>query len=242
MSATAGIVIIGDEILSGKVQDTNSPWLAKELRALGTGLERIIVIPDEEDLIARTVREFSETFTWVFTSGGIGPTHDDLTIAAIAKGLGRKVLRAPELEDVIRGWFAGAVPEHALKMAEIVEGTMLHWHEKVKYPVMQVENIFIFPGIPEIMRKDFDIVREKFRGDAYHLRIFYLQVLESELASTLHDLLADYPDIACGSYPVIGNPDWHVRVTLESRDVEYLESASEALRRRLDPAVIHAVE
>ena len=242
MNPTAAVLVIGNEILSGKVQDTNSPFLAKEVRALGTSLERIVVVPDEMDTIAEHVRALSQAYTWVFTSGGVGPTHDDITIAAIAQGLGRAVVRPPKLVELLTQWFPGDVPDAALKMAETVEGTQLIWHESIKFPVMQVENIFIFPGIPAILQRDFAVVREQFRGDAYHLRVLYLRVFESDVAKTLHELIADFPEIACGSYPVIDNPDWRVRVTLESNDAEYLERASASLRDRLDPAVIHAIE
>ena len=242
-SPTAGVLIIGNEILSGKVQDANSPYLAKELRALGTSLERIIVVPDEYDAIVPNVLALSKAYTWVFTSGGVGPTHDDITIAAIARALGRDVLRPPELMDIIRGFFPdGRTTEASFKMADTVAGTTLHHHDSIRFPVMQVENIFILPGIPEIFRRDFEAIREMFRGEAYHLRTFYLQMYESDLAETLNVWLEDFPDIACGSYPVIGNRDWHVRVTVESKDAGYLESAVTALRDRLDPAAIFAVE
>ena len=243
MSSTAGILIIGNEILSGKVQDANSPYLAKELRELGTSLERIIVVPDEYDAIVPNVLELSRNYRWVFTSGGVGPTHDDITIAAIARALGREVNRPAELVTIIESFFPdGQAPDASFKMAEVVEGTTLHHHESIRFPVMQVENIFVFPGIPEIFRRDFEAVRETFRDDAYHLRTFYLQMWESDLAETLNVWLEEFPEVACGSYPVMGNRDWHVRVTVESKDAGYLASAVESLRSRLDPARIFALE
>ncbi len=243
MDSTAGILIIGNEILSGKVQDANSPYLAKELRALGTSLERIIVVPDEFDAIMPNLVELSRRYTWVFTSGGVGPTHDDITIAAIARALDREVTQAPELAAIIRSFFPeGEAPKASFKMAEIVDGTTLHYHESIRFPVMQVENIFILPGIPEIFRRDFEAVRETFRDAAYHLRTFYLQMRESDLAETLNVWLTEFPEIACGSYPVIGNQDWHVRVTVESKDPAYLETAAASLHARLDPDRIFAVE
>ena len=88
---TAAIIIIGNEILSGKVTDLNSPYLSQELRYLGVDLQRIITIPDEMELIGKTVQQYSQEFTWVFTSGGIGPTHDDMTMSAIAQAFGEKL-------------------------------------------------------------------------------------------------------------------------------------------------------
>lgn len=240
---TAGILIIGNEILSGKVQDANSPFLAKELRELGTDLERIIVVPDEMDVIVEHIQRLAEDYTWVFTTGGIGPTHDDITIAAIAKALGREVVRHPELLQIITGFFgAEPPPEAGLKMAEVPDGTVLHMSDDIRFPVMQAENIFIFPGIPEILRRNFAAIREMFRADAFHLRNFYLQAWESDLAEILNEWLLEFPDVACGSYPVMGNADWHVRVTVESRDTVYLNNACASLKERLDPSIIFAIE
>ena len=98
MGVTAGIVIVGNEILSGKVADTNSVFLARELRAVGAELCRVVVVADEIGEIAEVVRDFAQRFHVVFTSGGVGPTHDDVTIAGVAKGLGRTVVRHPEIE------------------------------------------------------------------------------------------------------------------------------------------------
>src|ERR1041385_2602845 len=102
-AATAGIVIIGDEILSGKFADENAAFLIGELRALGVELRRIVVIPDDLDDIATTVVDMSARVTHAFTSGGVGPTHDDVTMAGIARGFGTRVVREPVLEAKVRG-------------------------------------------------------------------------------------------------------------------------------------------
>ena len=94
---TAGIIIIGNEILSGKVTDINSPYLCVELRILGVEVKQIITIPDIPEIVGKTVLDFSERFTWVFTSGGIGPTHDDITVASIAQGFGTKLFESPQI-------------------------------------------------------------------------------------------------------------------------------------------------
>jgi len=99
---SAGIVVIGNEILSGKVEDTNSAFLARELRQLGVALKRITVIPDELEVIAEVVRDFHQGFDVVFTSGGVGPTHDDITMEGVALALGRRIVRHPLLEGKIR--------------------------------------------------------------------------------------------------------------------------------------------
>ena len=101
---TAGIIIIGNEILSGKVTDINSPYLCKELRILGVEVKQIITIPDISEIIGKTVLDFSERYTWVFTSGGIGPTHDDITVASIAQGFGTKLFESPQIIKAIQNY------------------------------------------------------------------------------------------------------------------------------------------
>src|SRR5919198_2175325 len=105
MARTAGIVIIGNEILSGKVQDVNAAYLVRELRLLGVDVQKISVIPDDIEVIAAEVSAFSHQFDMVFTSGGVGPTHDDVTIEGIAKAFGRRVVREPELEQKLRDFY-----------------------------------------------------------------------------------------------------------------------------------------
>ncbi|MFM8408750.1 MAG: molybdopterin-binding protein, partial [Alphaproteobacteria bacterium] len=136
MPRTAGIVVIGNEILSGKVVDTNSPYMASELRALGVELRRVTTIPDELDVIGDTVREFSGAFDVVFTSGGVGPTHDDVTIEGIARGFGRAVVRHPELEAGLRKYLGDRLNAAHLKMAEVPEGAELVPDTNLGFPTI----------------------------------------------------------------------------------------------------------
>src|SRR5512138_1709286 len=111
MARTAGIILIGNELLSGKVADANAVYLCRELRALGVDVRRIVVIPDEVDRIAAEVAEFSQSFDVVFTSGGVGPTHDDVTIEGIARAFGVPVVRHPTLVALLQGYYQGAATE-----------------------------------------------------------------------------------------------------------------------------------
>ncbi len=224
-TTSAGLVIIGNEILSGKVQDTNSPFLATQLRAAGVMLERIIVIPDEIDVIAQTVREYSNVYDLVFTSGGVGPTHDDLTIAGVAAGLGRRVVRHPQLESALREFFRGGVEESHLRLADVVEGTELLADGNLKFPTFLVENIYVLPGIPEIFRDKVKAIRDRFATDPFYLRVIYLREQETAIAGYLNRTLEAFPDLLLGSYPKLNNPEYKVRLTLESKDRDYLEGA-----------------
>ena len=123
---TAGILVIGNEILSGKVVDTNSPYLCERLRELGVDVERIVTIPDVIETIASEVKAMSETYDYVFTSGGIGPTHDDLTIEGVAAAFGRPVeIDESELEEMLRSAIGEDLNEGQLKMAKVPAGATL---------------------------------------------------------------------------------------------------------------------
>src|SRR5262245_5825986 len=142
----AGIVVIGNEILSGKTVDSNSAFLARELRKLGVTLKRIAVIPDELDVIEDTIRYFHQQFDVVFTSGGVGPTHDDITIEGVARALGRQVIVHPVLEAKIREYLSGLTINSAhLKMAEVPEGAELLMEDQLRFPTIKVENIYVLP-------------------------------------------------------------------------------------------------
>src|SRR5437870_522164 len=119
---TAAIIVIGNEILSGKVIDTNAVFLTRELRTLGVTLRRVLVIPDEVETIAEAIRMYQRAVDVIFTSGGVGPTHDDVTMAGIARGLGRRVVRHPLLEQKIREFSGDKINDARLKMAEVPEG------------------------------------------------------------------------------------------------------------------------
>jgi len=162
MAKTAGIIIIGDEILSGKFADENAQLLIGELRQLGVELRRIAVIPDDLDDIADTVCRFSERFDYVFTSGGVGPTHDDLTMAAIARAFGTQVVIAPQIERMLRDYWGESLQEANLRLARVPEGAELV-PEGAKWPAVKYRNIYMLPGVPALFKKKFDSIRERFR-------------------------------------------------------------------------------
>ena len=168
---TAAIIVIGNEILSGKVVDTNAAFLTKELRALGVSLRRILVIPDELDDIAEAIRTYRSQFDVIFTSGGVGPTHDDITMDGVARGLGRKVIRHAILEEQIRAYSGDRINDARLKMADVPDGAELIFGGELNFPSVRVENIFILPGIPEFFRDKFMAIKSRFEGDPYFLRV-----------------------------------------------------------------------
>jgi len=238
MANTAGIVLIGNELLSGKVVDANAAYLCRQFRELGVEVRKISVIPDEVELIAREVREFGAAYTWVFTSGGVGPTHDDVTIEGVARGLGVAVVRHPELVARLEELFRERLNPARLKMAEIPDGAELLAMDSLIVPVLAIANVFVFPGVPEIFRQKFEAIKERFREQPFLLRSVYVRIGEGTLAEHLNAMLAEFPELLCGSYPEFSNPEYRVRVTLESKEPDYLERALRNLLDRLPPDAV----
>jgi len=222
---SAGVVVIGNEILSGKVADTNSPFLAGELRPLGVTLRRISTIPDELPLIASEVRQHHEAYDLVFTSGGVGPTHDDVTIEGVAMALGRKVIVHPDIADKLKTFYGEKINAARLKMAEVPEGAELITDVSLNFPTIKVENVYILPGIPEIFRSKFESLKARFNADPYCLKVVYTRVGEGTIAEYLNDTLRTFPELLLGSYPKINHPEYMVKVTLESKDAGYVGRA-----------------
>ena len=229
----AAIIVIGNEILSGKVIDTNAPFLTRELRAIGVTLKRILTIPDEVDEIAEAVKEFRPRYDVVFTSGGVGPTHDDVTMEGIAKGLGRRLVRHPAIETRLREFYKEHVNDARLKMSEVPEGAELLVDGRLGFPTVKCENFYILPGIPELFEQKFEALRERFTATPYTLRVVYTREGEGSIAEHLNATLAAFPDLLLGSYPKLSHPEYTVKLTLESKDPEYVDRALAHLLRLL---------
>lgn len=236
------MVVIGNEILSGKIVDSNSAFLAKELRSLGVSLERILVIPDDVEVIADTVSECASGFDLVFTSGGVGPTHDDITVEGIAHGFGCSVIHHPELRAILEKHLGEDLTAAQLKMTAVPEGSELITDDDLSFPTVLYRNVYILPGIPEIFEAKVSGLRERFRDQPYHLRQVLVRNSEAELAVFLNATLEAFPDLVLGSYPKLGNPDYSVRVTLESLDEDYVDAALADLVGRLPVDSVVSVE
>jgi len=239
---TAGIIIIGNEILSGKVTDTNSPFLARELRKLGVTVQRMTTIPDDVDVIGATVKLFSDAFEIVFTSGGVGPTHDDVTMEGVARGFGRKVIRHPELDKRLREYLGKNANEARMRMADVPDGAELIVDARLGFPTIKCENVYILPGIPEILEQKFQALRDRFAASPYFLRVVFTSEGEGAIAEHLNATMEAFPELMLGSYPKIGDPEYAVKLTLESKDREYVERALAHLLGLLPPGSVVRTE
>lgn len=219
------MLVIGDEILSGKVEDTNTGLVKRELRSLGVALKGVFVIPDELETIAAWIGHLHGKYTYLFTSGGVGPTHDDKTMAGIALGLGRKLVTSAELSADLEQLFGAGFNDAARKMADIPEGAELLRDARLQIPVTKVDEIYVFPGEPGIFTKKFLAIRDRFRSDPFHLARIFTQAEETQLAGRMQDAEARF-QVAVGSYPVYDRADYRVQITVESKDLAQVQAAA----------------
>jgi len=237
---TAGICIIGDEILSGKFVEENAAFLIGELRALGVELRRLTVIPDDLDDIAATVADASRRFDYVFTSGGVGPTHDDVTMAAIARAFGTTVTRHPELEAKVRGYWKDKLADANLRLADVPDGAELAYGKDAVWPVVAYRNVYILPGVPSLFRRKFVDIRDRFRASPVTAARVYTTLDEGVLAPHLDAVVAAHPTVKIGSYPRFSETDFRVLVTLEGADGDAVRAAFEMLSTRIGTALVRS--
>jgi molybdenum cofactor synthesis domain-containing protein len=237
--STAAIVVVGNEVLSAKVVDENGPFLARELRSLGVELRRIETVPDEVPLIVDAVRRALEQARWVFTSGGIGPTHDDVTVVAVAEALGRRVVTDPRSLELLRRKLGGHLNEALLRLAELPEGGQFVWEEEELFPVITVDRLVLLPGVPAMLRRGFRLLSERFRAAPIASRAVFLSIGEDRLAEHLNATVAAFPSVGMGSYPRFDRADHAVKVTFDGRDAVVVEAALRSFVARLpDGAVV----
>ncbi len=223
---TAGVAIIGNELLSGKFADENTPWLVQRLRGLGCDLLRVAVIPDTLEAIAQEVADQSARFDWVITTGGVGPTHDDLTFAGVARAFGVTLHRHPELTTILHNKLGAACNDAALRMAEVPFGASLWWDGAVVFPLIVMRNVCIFPGVPSLLQLKFNKVAHRFAGTPMStVRLHTIQT-ESVIADVLTAAAERWPTVAIGSYPRLDEVPVRVIVTLEGRDEPALVAAA----------------
>jgi molybdenum cofactor synthesis domain-containing protein len=228
---TACVVIIGNEILSGRTQDENLAFLARGLNAVGVRLREARVIADDAATIAATVNEVRGKFDYVFTTGGIGPTHDDITAESIAAAFAVPLIIHPEARRLLETHYrSGDLNEARLRMARVPEGAALLLNPISRAPGFRVGNVFVLPGVPSIMQAIFDELKHHLIGGARVLsRSLSCHLGEGTIAADLARLQARYPDVEIGSYPYFRRGDFGVTLVLRGTDQARLAQASEEL-------------
>ncbi len=241
MTTAAGI-IIGDEILSGKVRDENAPLLVEMLREAGVRLRRLVVIRDDMDEIVREVRRCSAEHDYVFTSGGVGPTHDDLTMAALARAFDLPLEHHPVIDAMVRQHWGDRVNDAVLKLADLPRGARLIQSKDCMLPLVSLGNIFILPGIPRIFRLEINALRAVLEGEVRTLSYILINADETAVAALLTQVVQEHPAVKIGSYPQLEDPECTLRVTVEGVESRLVEAAVARLRELLPHGCIVRVE
>jgi molybdenum cofactor synthesis domain-containing protein len=224
---TAAALVVGNEILSGKVREANLYELAGVLRSIGIVLGRVVVVPDDVAVIEREVRDLKERYDHVFTSGGVGPTHDDLTIAGVARAFDVPVVRDPELEALVRRHYRETLHENHLALANVPRGSRGLYIEQSVWPLTVIDNVYLLPGVPEIFRMKLDIIRSHLGGgsDAFVSRAVFTKMDEALLKPLLDEVVARHPRIEVGSYPRWNDPEYETKITFDGQDPGAVERA-----------------
>ena len=219
-SKNAGVIVIGNEILSGRTQDLNVSYIGKKLEELGIVLSEVTIIPDVEDEIVKKVRIYSKQYDYVFTTGGIGPTHDDITTSSIAKAFDVNVVRSKDAVDRMQKFYKhGQLTEARLKMADIPDGSILINNLVSGAPAYKIKNVFVLAGVPEIMRSMFDsLIEHLVSGPPILTASVCTNLTESKLASDLTEIQDECKAVSIGSYPFFKQGNLGVNIVLRSTD------------------------
>ena len=240
---TAAFLAIGNELLSGKVVEANLAPLAQTLRALGVELRTAEILLDDVPTLARAVARLSAAHGVVITSGGVGPTHDDVTMQAVAQAVGRKVVREPALIELVRETFGEKITDAHLRFADVPEGAHLRRGPDASWPTPVVENVWILPGVPEVFRMKLATLREWVVGPRpFVTRALVLNRDEVDLKDQLDAVVAAHPLVSIGSYPALFNPRYRTRITFDGSREGAVSAALEDLRSRLDASAVVDVE
>ncbi len=230
---TAAVLIIGNEILSGRTKDVNLSHIAQELTGLGIRLREARVVADVEEEIVAAVNECRARYDYVFTTGGIGPTHDDITAGAVARAFGRKLVLDPRAKAILeRHYPPGGLNEARLRMAHVPEGAELVPNPVSAAPGFRIGNVFVLAGVPAVMRAMFDGLKGTLVGGApLRSRTIGAYLGEGVIAAGLGALQQRYPALEIGSYPFFRQGRYGASFVLRGTEADLIEAAAGELRQ-----------
>ncbi|MBI4030222.1 MAG: competence/damage-inducible protein A [Proteobacteria bacterium] len=228
---SASIVIIGNEILGGRTQDTNTPWMAERLAGNGVVVGEVRIVPDDKERIVRAVKELSAEFEYVFTTGGIGPTHDDVTAESMAEAFGAPLEKNVEAYSMLEKHYGpeGMNPSRA-KMSMMPHGAKLIPNPVTAAPGFIVENVYVMAGVPRIMQAMMDYLMDNIPpGSPILSNAVACTLRESIIADDLTALQKKYSGIQIGSYPHFRSGNMGLSLVLRGTDQRTLEQATDEL-------------
>jgi len=231
---TAAVLLIGDEILSGRTKDKNLGYIADYLAALGIDLKEARVVPDIEAEIVAALNALRVRYTYVFTTGGIGPTHDDITADSVAAAFGVGIAHHPQAVRILTDYFVAIgreANEARMRMARIPVGGQLIENRISAAPGFQIENVFVMAGVPKVMQAMMDEIAPRLaRGEPMQVRNIEFRGGEGDIAKPLGEIQQRFPSVVIGSYPFQAPDGFATNLVLRSRDVPSLERADAAVK------------
>lgn len=245
---TAALVVIGDEILSGRTQDKNVAQLATWLNQQGIRLGEVRIVPDDTQRIGDTVNEMRVRYDYLFTTGGIGPTHDDITVDAIAAAFGVRVVVHPVARQMLEEYYHNradgmVLTEARLRMARVPEGAELLPNPSSGAPGVKMDNVYILAGVPHIAASMMEALTGKLEGGRPVVSVTVgARAAESDVADLLREVEAAYPGVAIGSYPFFKDGRYGANFVIRSEDGELARTTGDELSERLREAGYEPVE
>ena len=242
---TAALAVIGDEILSGRTQDKNVAQVATWLNDQGIRLAEVRIVPDDAENIGDTVNALRSAHDYVFTTGGIGPTHDDITVDSIAAAFGVPVIVHPEARQILEDYYAtrGGLTEARMRMARVPQGAQLITNQTSGAPGIRIGNVFILAGVPHIAAHMLEGLTGTLQGGSPVQSVTVgAYVAESEVADLLRQIQADHSSVAIGSYPTVKDGRYGANFVVRSEDGEGARQCANLLAGRLAQAGYAPVE
>lgn len=231
---TAALIVIGDEILTGKVKDENTLVFTSIMFERGIRVSRVLTIPDDISIIAESVAQYSLQYDYVFTSGGVGPTHDDKTFDGVAKAFSLPMVEHKEAYEYfkqaqIKVGRGEEVSSTQRKMLLFPTPCQVHFIEPLWLPLVIVKNTYVFPGVPYLFEKMMKGFAHLFCGKPLSRELVYTDLSESSIAESLKVIQEAYPEVAIGSYPQMPNRPFNVMVSIEGGDGQLVMAVKEKI-------------
>lgn len=234
-TVSAALLLIGNEILSGRTQDENLNYIARQLTIMGIRLSEVRVIGDTETAIVSAINDLRGNYDYVFTTGGIGPTHDDITSASVSKALGRKYILNESARAILEEYYDGSGRElnrARLRMAHTPEGAKLIKNSVSRAPGFQSDNVIVMAGIPKVMRAMFEDIAPSLRcGQKVISRSMSVLIGEGDIARSLDGLQERYKNVEIGSYPFVKNSVFGTTLVIRGPDESAIHVAYEELEQ-----------
>ena len=244
VKVNASILIIGNEILSGRTQDTNTSTLATWLNSMGVKVEEVRVVPDDEKIIIKTLNLLRSSYDYVFTTGGIGPTHDDITAQSVSKAFGIKYEIHKQAFKILEAYYKpGEFNEGRQKMAWMPENANLILNPTSGAPGFSVENVFSLPGVPSILKSMLGGLKNTIvGGEPIKSLTISLRTVESEIANSLTKVQNDNQDVEIGSYPFFHAGKLGVSIVIRSEDQNKIDICNSQILKFINKMKIEVVD